>query len=44
MLVMSLLVRFADLSAADLVGDDLAIFASAGVILTAGLALRFGPR
>ncbi|HEX4216652.1 MAG TPA: hypothetical protein VIA06_25330 [Candidatus Dormibacteraeota bacterium] len=44
LLVMSLLARLAGLSTANLIGDDLAIAASLGVILTGVLYLRFSRR
>jgi hypothetical protein len=43
MLIMSLLARLATPSKADLVADDLATIASAGLLLVALLYARFGP-
>lgn len=42
MLILSLLVRLANLSKANLVGDDLAILATAAVIVLGVLLARFG--
>jgi len=44
LLIMSLLVRLANLSAADQVGDDLAIVTSALVVLLGAVILRHSSR
>ena len=44
LLVLALLARLAGLSTANLIGDDLAILASLGIIATGAAFLRFSRR
>jgi len=43
LLVMALLVRLAEPSRADMVGDDLAVLASAALVALGALVARYGP-